>query len=66
MDDLDQHLLARQRENARAPVAEHLADVRGKIADLTRLEAILSKTVAQCVETLGTRNCRVLEMLDGA
>ena len=50
----------------RAIASEHLIDVRAKIADLTRLERILSETVDQCANTIGTRDCRVLEMLDGA
>jgi MerR family mercuric resistance operon transcriptional regulator len=40
----------------------HLADVRRKLADLTRLEAILAGAVSQCSST-PTTSCAVLEML---
>jgi MerR family mercuric resistance operon transcriptional regulator len=41
----------------------HLAKVRMKLADLTRLEAVLSETVAQCASHL-TPQCPVLAILD--
>jgi MerR family mercuric resistance operon transcriptional regulator len=41
----------------------HLASVRAKLADLARLEAVLSETVAQCATNL-TPNCPVLDILD--
>jgi MerR family mercuric resistance operon transcriptional regulator len=41
----------------------HLVNVRAKIADLARLEAVLSETVAQCVSNL-TPMCPVLDILD--
>lgn len=41
----------------------HLEDVRRKIADLTRLEAILAKAVARCALTASGPDCAVLEML---
>lgn len=41
----------------------HLEDVRRKIADLTRLEAILAKAVARCAHTASGPDCAVLEML---
>ena len=41
----------------------HLASVRAKLADLTRLEAVLSETVAQCAGNL-TPVCPVLDILD--
>ena len=41
----------------------HLANVRAKISDLIKLEAILAETVAQCSE--GTApSCPVLDTLD--
>jgi MerR family transcriptional regulator, mercuric resistance operon regulatory protein len=42
----------------------HLANVRTKLADLARLEAVLSETVAQCEGNL-TPQCPVLDILDG-
>ena len=55
----------------RAPCAEvhkiasaHLANVRNKLSDLIKLEAILAKTVAQCSDD-GTPACPVLDILDG-
>ena len=57
--------------SGRAPCAEvqavaslHLVNVRAKIADLARLEAVLSETVAQCAGNL-TPKCPVLDILDG-
>lgn len=41
----------------------HLVSVRAKLADLARLEAVLSETVAQCVANL-TPKCPVLDILD--
>jgi MerR family transcriptional regulator, mercuric resistance operon regulatory protein len=43
--------------------ARHLADIRAKLRDLTRLEGILASTVAQCS---GERvpECAVLDVLD--
>lgn len=41
----------------------HLAEVRRKIADLTRLEAILAEAVARCAETPIGPECPVLSML---
>jgi MerR family mercuric resistance operon transcriptional regulator len=41
-----------------------LADVRAKIADLARLEAILAATVSRCGST--SPACPVLEMLEAA
>lgn len=41
----------------------HLDDVRRKIADLTRLEAILAASVDRCAETMTGPSCAVLEML---
>ncbi|WP_246174278.1 MerR family transcriptional regulator [Bradyrhizobium paxllaeri] len=41
----------------------HLDDVRAKIADLRKMERLLSKTVAQCTGTTAP-NCPVLDILD--
>lgn len=41
----------------------HLEDVRKRIADLRRLEAILAKSVDRCAETMNGPSCAVLEML---
>jgi MerR family transcriptional regulator, mercuric resistance operon regulatory protein len=56
--------------SARAPCAEvreiagrHLVGVRAKLADLARLEAILSDTVALCVRNDGPA-CPVLDFLE--
>ena len=41
---------------------QHLADVRGKIADLTRIERILANTAAQCSGD-NVPDCPILEAL---
>ncbi|WP_311968231.1 MerR family DNA-binding protein [Bradyrhizobium archetypum] len=43
--------------------AHHLDDIRTKIADLRKLEHLLTKTVAQCTGTAAPR-CPVLDILD--
>jgi len=43
----------------------HLADVRGKIADLRRIEKVLSVTAAQCSGE-DVPECPVLETLEGS
>jgi MerR family mercuric resistance operon transcriptional regulator len=43
--------------------SHHLDDIRAKIADLRKLERLLSKTVAQCTGTTAP-DCPVLEILD--
>jgi MerR family mercuric resistance operon transcriptional regulator len=43
--------------------SRHLANVRAKLADLARLEAVLSKTVGQCAANF-TSVCSVLDILD--
>lgn len=43
--------------------AAHLEDVRRKIADLTRLEAVLSEAVVRCEGSSTGPNCAVLQML---
>jgi MerR family mercuric resistance operon transcriptional regulator len=54
----------------RAPCADvhkiasaHLANVRHKLSDLAKLEAILAETVAQCSDG-ATPDCPVLDILD--
>ena len=41
----------------------HLAKVRAKLADLSRLEAVLSETVGQCAANI-TPACPLLEVLE--
>jgi MerR family mercuric resistance operon transcriptional regulator len=41
----------------------HLDDIRAKIADLRKMERLLSKTVAQCTGTTAP-DCPVLDILD--
>lgn len=58
--------LADERQTSCAKVrvlaADHLRDVRAKIADLRRMERVLSDTVDRCAE--GTRpECPLLEIL---
>ena len=59
--------LSEKSDQPCGPVAKlagaHLEGVREKIADLTRLEAILAKAVAQCETVPTLENCPVLEML---
>ena len=43
--------------------SRHLANVRAKLADLARLEAVLSETVGQCAANM-TPVCPVLSVLD--
>ena len=43
--------------------AHHLDDIRAKIADLRKLERLLTKTVAQCTGTTAPE-CPVLDILD--
>ena len=49
--------------DVRKIAAHHLDDIRTKIADLTKLENLLAKTIAQCS---GNRvpDCPVLDILD--
>lgn len=46
-----------------ALAAAHLDAVRRKIADLTRLEAVLAQAVDRCAETAVGPHCAVLQML---
>jgi MerR family mercuric resistance operon transcriptional regulator len=41
----------------------HLESVRRKLADLTRLEAVLAAAVAGCEDSTAIEDCPVLEML---
>jgi MerR family mercuric resistance operon transcriptional regulator len=43
--------------------SRHLVSIRAKLADLARLEAILSETVAQCAANVSP-DCPVLDILD--
>jgi MerR family mercuric resistance operon transcriptional regulator len=49
--------------DVRAIAAGHLEDVRAKIADLTRLERLLAKTIKQC-SGKAVPECPVLDVLD--
>lgn len=51
-------------DDARAIAAAHLADVRTKIADLTRMENVLAETVRACGQTVH-QACPVIEALSG-
>ena len=46
--------------------AAHLAEVRAKLADLVRLEAILAQTVSRCANPTSAPSCPVLEMLEAS
>jgi MerR family mercuric resistance operon transcriptional regulator len=46
----------------RAIASRHLYDVRAKIADLTRLERLLAKTIKQC-SGKAVSECPVLDVL---
>ena len=43
--------------------SEHLRDVRGKIADLRRLERVLAETIGKCANGRAPR-CPIIEELD--
>ena len=53
---------ARCRE-VRDIAADHLREIRAKIADLRKLERLLSKTVSQCTGATAPK-CPVLDILD--
>ena len=46
--------------------ALRLADVRARLADLTRMEAVLSKLVAECCAQNGQVSCPLIDALHGA
>jgi len=54
----------RSCKEVEAIAAAHLADVRAKMADLARLEGILSATVGKCARSAKAPSCPVLEMLE--
>jgi MerR family mercuric resistance operon transcriptional regulator len=62
--------LARPQRRACAEVrpiaAAHLSDVRAKIADLTRLEAMLAETVSRCAQNGAAPSCPVLDLLEAS
>lgn len=43
--------------------SRHLADIRAKISDLRRLDAVLSETIAKCANGRAPR-CPIIEVLD--
>lgn len=43
--------------------SRHLADIRAKISDLRRLDAVLSETIAKC-STGRSPKCPIIEVLD--
>lgn len=51
-------------DDVKAVAGAHLDQVRGKVADLVRLESILAETVSRC-EGSAAPACPVLEMLEG-
>jgi MerR family mercuric resistance operon transcriptional regulator len=51
-------------DEVRVIAAAHLADVRAKLADLKRLEAVLADTVAQCRGRSAAPSCPVLDVLE--
>lgn len=56
----------RSCDEVRTLAAAHLQQVRAKLEDLTRLEAILAQTVSRCEGRAPAPSCPVLEMLEGA
>jgi MerR family mercuric resistance operon transcriptional regulator len=61
--DLDGSGRASSCAEVREIASQHLVSVRAKLADLARLEAVLSETVAQCEGNL-TPQCPILDILD--
>jgi MerR family mercuric resistance operon transcriptional regulator len=51
-------------EEVRVVAEAHLKDVRAKIVDLTRLEAVLTETVGRCGVEGPAPSCPVLELLE--
>jgi len=56
----------RSCEEVESIAAAHLQQVRAKIADLSRLEALLAATLARCESNTEAPSCPVLEMLEGS
>jgi MerR family mercuric resistance operon transcriptional regulator len=54
----------RSCDDVRAVAVARLDEVRAKLADLARLEAILAQTVSACESHLSAPACPVLEMLE--
>ena len=54
----------RSCEEVRHLASTHLEDVRAKIADLVRLEAILAATVQRCDTWTAEPSCPVLDLLE--
>lgn len=46
--------------------ARHLADVRGRLKDLKRMETVLARLVAQCHSRRGTITCPLIDSLHGS
>jgi MerR family mercuric resistance operon transcriptional regulator len=51
-------------EEVRVVAEAHLKEVRAKIADLARLEAILAETIGRCGQGGPAPSCPVLELLE--
>ena len=56
----------RSCDEVRAVASAHLQDVRAKIADLARLEALLAATVDRCDSAAAAPSCPVLDLLEAA
>ena len=54
----------RSCDEVRAIASAHLRDVRAKIGDLARLEAILAGTVERCDSREAAPSCPVLDLLE--
>ena len=54
----------RSCEEVQPIAAAHLHEVRAKLADLARLEAILAETLSRCKGQMSAPSCPVLEMLE--
>ena len=53
-------------EEAAELAALQLTDVRTKMADLTRIEAVLSRLVNECHAQRGTVSCPLIDSLHGS
>jgi len=56
----------RSCEEVRAIAVAHLADIRAKITDLVRLEAVLAETISRCVGNGSAPSCPLLETLEAS
>jgi MerR family mercuric resistance operon transcriptional regulator len=52
-------------EEVKSIAEQHLTEIRGKIADLSRMENILSETVKQCTIN-NLSDCPILETINGS